>query len=91
MATMLADVESVSARTSERMPSQHTPVPEVDSAEYRLFYLPAMVAVYTARHQHMPLSDWALYLHIFGVPGHAGCEACRRETAFLVAHQQKFL
>ena len=66
-------------------------LPQVDSEEYRLFYLPTMLAVYTARHQQMPISEKSLHLHIFGLPGHPGCEACRRETVFLIAHQKRFL
>jgi hypothetical protein len=49
-----------------------------------------MVAVYTARHQQMPKSDERLHRHVFGFGGHAGCEECREETEFLVAHQREF-
>jgi hypothetical protein len=65
-------------------------LPAIDSDEYKLLYLPTMVAVYTARHQQMPESDEGLHRHVFGFRGHLGCEACREETEFLVAHQKEF-
>ena len=65
-------------------------LPATESDAYKLFYLPAMVAVYTARHQQMPKSDERLHRHVFGFGGRSGCEACREETEFLVAHQKKF-
>ena len=64
--------------------------PSLESAEYELLYRPTMVGVYTARHQRMPESDGALREHIFGSSGQAGCEICREETEFLVAHQMRF-
>ena len=65
-------------------------VPNFASEEYRLLYLPTMLGVFTARHQQMPASDESLREHIFGSHSHTGCEACREETEFLVAHQRKF-
>lgn len=65
-------------------------IPDYDSEEYRLLYLPTMLGVYTARHQQMPASDESLREHIFGSLSHIGCEDCREETEFLVAHQKKF-
>lgn len=65
-------------------------MPNLASEEYRLLYLPAMLGVFTARHQQMPKSDELLHEHVFGAEGQAGCEACREETEFLVAHQKKF-
>jgi len=64
--------------------------PAVAPDEYRLLYLPTMLAVYTARHLCMPESPEALRLHVFGSADHPGCGACREETAFLVAHQKQF-
>jgi len=66
------------------------PQPLFDSQEFPLFYLPTMLAVYTARHQRMPASAESLRRHVFGSPGHTGCPACREETDFLVAHQKQF-
>jgi len=65
-------------------------LPDLDSEEYRLLYVPTMVAVYTAHHQRMPQSEEALHRHVFGFDGHTGCAACHEETEFLVAHQKKF-
>src|SRR5215467_12114448 len=79
------EIDSHRARLSE----QKTP-PNLASAEYRLLYLPAMLGVYTARHQEMPTSDESLREHVFGSASRAGCQACREETEFLVAHQKKF-
>jgi len=58
--------------------------------EYRFLYVPTMLSVYTARHLQMPQSPEALRLHVFGSADHAGCDACREETEFLVAHQKQF-
>ncbi len=71
-------------------PSNQDALPNLASAEYRLLYLPTMLGVFTARHQQMPKSNELLHTHVFGSKGHAGCEACREETEFLVAHQKKF-
>lgn len=65
-------------------------IPDHGSEEYRLLYLPTMLGVYMARHQQMPASDESLREHIFGSHSRTGCEACREETEFLVAHQRKF-
>ena len=70
--------------------SHREAIPDHGSEEYRLLYLPTMLGVYTARHQQMPASDESLQVHIFGSHSHLGCEACREETEFLVAHQRKF-
>ena len=66
------------------------PASSLESAEYELLYRPTMVGVYTARHQRMPESDRALREHVFGSGGQPGCEVCREETEFLVAHQMRF-
>jgi hypothetical protein len=103
MNTALADLESSVGATS---PHSDVPgvdshlnaashaipdtCPALDSHAYKLLYLPTMVAVYTARHQQMPKSDERLHRHVFGFGGHSGCEACREETEFLVAHQKEF-
>jgi len=70
--------------------SEPAPLPNVASKEYRLLYLPTMLGVYTAQHQKMPTSDESLREHVFGSARHAGCQACREETEFLVAHQKRF-
>lgn len=71
-------------------PSNQEAIPNLASEEYRLLYLPTMLGVFTARHQQMPLSNELLHVHVFGTKDHAGCDACREETEFLVAHQKKF-
>lgn len=71
-------------------PSNQNAMPNLASEEYRLLYLPTMLGVFTAGHQQMPLSNELLRMHVYGSNGHAGCEACREETEFLVAHQKKF-
>jgi len=80
---------SVSAPHEDQL-AETAPQPLYDSQEFPLFYLPTMLAVYTARHQRMPTSAESLRRHVFGSPGHAGCPACREETDFLVAHQKQF-
>jgi hypothetical protein len=65
--------------------------PNREAEDSGALYLPTMLAVYTARHQNMPKSDGWLYRHVFGLDGDAGCEACREETEFLVAHQKNFI
>jgi hypothetical protein len=102
MTTTLTDRESAvetASPHSDELPVDSQPdtaspptetLPSIDSEEYRLLYLPTMVAVYTARHQQMPESEAWLHRHVFGFGGHPGCEACREETEFLVAHQKKF-
>ncbi|HEV2194955.1 MAG TPA: hypothetical protein VGR55_05210 [Candidatus Acidoferrum sp.] len=69
---------------------RHQTMPSLASEEYSLLYLPTMLGVFTARHQQMPKSNELLHEHVFGSRGYAGCEACREETEFLVAHQKKF-
>jgi hypothetical protein len=81
----------VESHPNTARPTTPDTLPATDSDAYKLFYLPAMVAVYTARHQQMPKSDERLHRHVFGFGGRLGCEACREETEFLVAHQKKFL
>src|SRR5215467_637223 len=71
-------------------PSEQAIQPDLHTEEYRFIYLPTMVGVYTARHQKMPTSDESLHEHVFGTVRYAGCQACREETEFLVAHQKKF-
>ncbi len=85
-----SDVPRVNSRTKAARRSIQEKSPAVDSEEYKLLYLPTMVAVYTARHQQMPKSDDRLHRHIFGFGGHLGCQECREETEFLVAHQKEF-
>jgi hypothetical protein len=65
-------------------------MPGIDAEEYELLYRPTMLGVYTARHQRMPKSERALREHVFGCAGDTGCEECRMETEFLIAHQKKF-
>src|SRR5919108_6443565 len=77
--------DSAAARRSRRKA-----MPDPNSQEYRVLYLPTMLGVYTARHQQMPASDESLGEHVFGSNSHAGCAACREETEFLVAHQKRF-
>lgn len=71
-------------------PSNQETMPDSSSEEYRLLYLPTMLAVYTARHQQMPSSDGSLGEHVFGSNSRAGCAACREETELLVAHRKRF-
>jgi hypothetical protein len=84
MPATLAEVENAVETSSPQI------LPDVDSEEYRLLYVPTMVAVYTAHHQRMPKSEESLHQHVFGFDGHSGCHACREETEFLVAHQKQF-
>ena len=70
--------------------SNQEAMPNLASEEYRFLYLPTMLGVFTARHQEMPKSNEFLHTHVFGTEDQAGCEACREETEFLVAHQKKF-
>ena len=65
-------------------------MPTPGSEEYRVLYLPTMLGVYAARHQQMPTSNESLHEHIFGSNRRVGCEPCREETEFLVAHQKNF-
>lgn len=103
MNTALAELEGAVGTTSSHSDAPRTDrhpnaarhsipdtLPAIDSREYKLLYLPTMVAVYTARHQQMPESDERLHRHVFGSGGHSGCEACREETEFLIAHQKGF-
>ena len=103
MNTALADFESAVGTTSphaevpgvdNHLNTARLAIPDMcpatDSRAYKLLYLPTMVAVYTARHQQMPKSDERLHRHVFGFGGQSGCEACREETEFLVAHQKEF-
>lgn len=84
------DVRTVKVHANPAGPSTQETLPNLDSQEYKLMYLPTMLGVYTARHQQMPTSDESLREHVFGTGGYPGCEACREETEFLVAHQKKF-
>lgn len=70
--------------------SKQKALPNFASEEYRFLYLPTMLGVFTARHQQMPESSEFLHAHVFGTKDQAGCDACREETEFLVAHQEKF-
>jgi len=92
MPAILADPQlDVKIPRSERPRGPQTEtVPFEASQEYRLLYLPTMLSVYTARHLQMPESPEALHLHVFGAANHPGCDACREETEFLVAHQKQF-
>ena len=85
-----SDVPRVNSHPKAAGRSIPDTLPAVGSEEYKLLYLPTMVAVYTARHQQMPKSDERLHRHVFGFGGHSGCEECREETEFLVAHQKEF-
>lgn len=96
MTIELADLELEAGLTLEPDPHAARPGKQEEAAnsaseEYRLLYLPTMLGVYTARHQKMPKSNELLHHHVFGDGDHAGCEACREETEFLVAHQKKFI
>ncbi len=64
---------------------------DVTTEEYRLFCIPIMLGVYTARHNQNPPSEDFLYKHIFGSERQAGCDECRAETELLIAHQKKSL
>jgi hypothetical protein len=85
-----SDAPRVESRPTGARHSIADTLPVIDPHEYKLLYLPTMVAVYTARHQQMPTSDEQLRRHVFGFGSHSGCEACREETEFLVAHQKGF-
>jgi len=89
-ASQLSHVPGVDSHPKATRHSIPDTLPAIDSHAYKLLYLPTMVAVYTARHQQMPKSDERLHRHVFGFDGHSGCEACREETEFLVAHQKEF-
>ena len=101
MATTFADLEctvepadpaaDVARDAEPAMPGALQARPNSESEEFAALYVPTMLAVFTARHQHMPKSDGWLYRHVFGPNGDSGCEACREETEFLVAHQRKFI